>query len=201
MSTQARRDQLRRRRGEARERIAAAATEVLRRSPYRELTVDEVMRAAGLSRTLFYRHFDDLAELVLQVSTTAVAELYGGLDELERLGLDDPGLIAVALERAVDTFSDHGPLIRALADAATHDAAIEEAYDDVRQRYVALTERYIRRLREHGVAQVADPAETALALTLLNERYLLHTFGGTPRTSPEAALRTLTEVWTSTIAG
>lgn len=201
MSAQARRDQLRQRRSEARDRIVAAATEVLRRSSYRDLAVDEVMRVAGLSRTLFYRHFDDLADLLLQVTRSAVEELYEGHRELEQAGIDDPAMVEVALERAVDTFSREGPLIRALAEAATQDAALDSAYDDVRQRYVALTERYLRRLREHGATRVADPAETALALTLLNERYLLHTFGGAARTSPEVALHTLTEIWTSTIAG
>ncbi len=51
---------------ESRERIVAAATELVRRRAYAELSVDEVMREAGLGRTIFYRHFDDLADLLLR---------------------------------------------------------------------------------------------------------------------------------------
>ena len=46
---------------ESRERIVAAATELVRERAYAELSVDEVMREAGIGRTIFYRHFDDLA--------------------------------------------------------------------------------------------------------------------------------------------
>ena len=55
------------RRREARERIEAAAERLLRGQPYRTLTVDQEMAEAGLSRTVFYRHFDGLPELVLSL--------------------------------------------------------------------------------------------------------------------------------------
>jgi AcrR family transcriptional regulator len=200
MSMTVRRREQRDRRSQVREQIVAAATEALRGAPYRELTIDEVMRTTGLSRTLFYRHFDDLADLLIQVTTDAWTELYEANRKLEQTGLDDAALIPVALEPSVRTFERHGPLLRALSEAAGHDERIERAHDGMRRRYVALLERYLRRLRAHGATAIADPAETALALILLNERYLTVTFGVTARTTPEAALRTLTEIWTATIA-
>jgi hypothetical protein len=42
---------------------------------------------------------------------------------------------------------------------------------------------------------VADADETAHALNLLNESYLLDAFGREPRVSSEAAVETLTAIW------
>ena len=41
--------------------------------------------------------------------------------------------------------------------------------------------------------------ETARALNLLNETYLLDAFGREPRVSPETAVQTLTEIWVAVI--
>src|SRR6202011_6142692 len=68
--------EIRRSRQQSRDRIVAAATELLRCSSYALLTVDEVMREAGFGRTIFYRHFDDLADLLLRASREAIDELY-----------------------------------------------------------------------------------------------------------------------------
>src|SRR5205085_10488218 len=76
--------EMRRARAESRERIVTAATELLRRRGYAELTVDEVMREAGLARTIFYRHFGDLGELLRRVSRQAIDDLPDAQRELER---------------------------------------------------------------------------------------------------------------------
>src|SRR3954463_12341437 len=69
--------QLRTSRQESRERIIAAATELVRRTSYGALTVDDVMREAGFGRTIFYRHFDDLGDLLRR----AAREAFEGLLE------------------------------------------------------------------------------------------------------------------------
>ena len=66
----------RRRTPEAAQReIVEAAEALLRERPFRELTVDEVMRRTGLSRPSFYVYFKDRHELVLRVVAHLEAEL------------------------------------------------------------------------------------------------------------------------------
>ena len=48
---------------EARQQILAAARELLLDRPFAALTVGDVMTRAGLTRTVFYRHFDGLPQL------------------------------------------------------------------------------------------------------------------------------------------
>ena len=64
-ATARRRSNARVRREEARERILAAAERVLLERPYRDITIDLVMAEAGLSRTVFYRQFDCMPDVLL----------------------------------------------------------------------------------------------------------------------------------------
>src|SRR4051794_21725342 len=74
------------RRSEARGRIAAATERLLSERPYRELSVDAVMGEAGLSRTVFYRHYDGLPEVLLELFEAVAAGLAA---ELEAGGLEE----------------------------------------------------------------------------------------------------------------
>src|SRR4029079_8289389 len=68
--------QLRHSRQESRDRIVAAATELVRDRSYNELSIGEVMERAGFGRTIFYRHFDDLGDLLVRASRAAIDQLY-----------------------------------------------------------------------------------------------------------------------------
>ena len=88
--------------------------------------------------------------------------------------------------------------MRALSEAATHDEAVEGVFEGAQQRYIALTERLVRRAAEAGAA-VGDPAQTARLLHLGNMSYLIDAFGGTPKVDPELALDTIVEVWSAAL--
>ena len=196
MSTAARRTELRERRGEVREQIENAAAQALRERPYRELSVEELMATAGLTRTLFYRHFDDLGDLVARLLEDASAELYEQERKIAMTALEGQRTIRDALEPAVATLAHHGPLLRAIKEAASHDERIEEGYEAMVARFGALIEGYLTMLADEGSTRIADPVQTARALNLMNLAYLLDAFGSSePKVTPEVAVRTLVEIW------
>src|SRR3954470_10585398 len=106
----------------------AAAEEMLRERPFRELTVDEVMRRTELSRPSFYVYFRDRHHLVLRVVEHLGTELWTMSDRW--LQGTRPGHLRVRspMEGAVAVFEPHGAVLRALADAATVDPDVESAY-------------------------------------------------------------------------
>lgn len=158
------------------------------------------MSAAGLTRTLFYRHFDDLADLVVRLLEEASSDLYEQERGLVTARLDDPEQIRRALEPPVRVLSANGPLLRAVAEAASHDERIDRGYRDLVDRFEQLIETYLRDLVRRGRSRVADPAQTARALNLMNLAYLLDVFGTPePKVSPDVALQTLTEIWVGAI--
>jgi AcrR family transcriptional regulator len=186
---------LRQTRQESRARIVRATEEVVRRRSYSELTVDEIMREAGLGRTIFYRHFDDLGDLLMRVSREAVEGLFQAQQSLVE-GRPGEGVVREAFEAAVDVYQRHGPVLRCVSQAAAADEHIAEGYHAMRRRFDDLAEQA---LREIGGLDSPGLAEIARALNLMNETYLTDAFGREPRVSPETAVETLTQVWDAVI--
>lgn len=182
-------------RRESRQRIVDAAADLVRERSYAELSVDAVMREAGLGRTIFYRHFDDLADLLMGTSGEAIEGLFQAQLGLVRSHTDNPaGAVRQAFEAAVAVYECHGPLLRCLQEAAAGDEQIAAGYMEMRRRFDELAEQALREL-SHGGAPPANVGETARALNLMNELYLTDTFGRAPRVTPEVAVQTLTEIW------
>ncbi|MFN8132988.1 MAG: helix-turn-helix domain-containing protein [Solirubrobacteraceae bacterium] len=200
MATAAHRTRVRQTREESRARIVDAAARLLRERSYAELTVDEVMREAGQGRTLFYRHFDDLADVLARASAEAIEALYAAQRLLgSRRSAGDPDAIRGAMGLAADVYLQHGPLLRGVAEAAAGDPQLAEAHREIRQRFDQLAARWLADAAGRAAAPPADPAQTARALNLMNEAYLLDAFGREPRVTADEAARTLTEVWLAVI--
>jgi AcrR family transcriptional regulator len=202
----------RRRRPEEAERaILAAARSFLSEHPFREMKVEDVMARTGLSRPAFYAYFKDRYELV-----TRLLEGIGGLlFAVDRRWLvGDPGVgreesaavLREALGGGAETFQRYGPVLRAISDAASYDERVEEMYrSGLLERLVAAVAVRVARDVESGLSPPElDPQETARALVLMTERYLIDAYGqpvaGQPRDNA-AVVRTLQKVWISTLYG
>ena len=191
-----RRAEIRASRRQSREQIVSAATDLVRSVSFAELTVDEVMREAGMSRTIFYRHFDDLADLLLRAGREAIEELFEAQRAFGEAPIaDGPDAIRSAFVPAVAVYSRHGPLLRAIAEAGAADEEIAAGQQAVRQRFADLAEAALRGMPDVAANPPADLSETARALNLMNEAYLLDAFGREPRVPAERVVQTLTEIW------
>lgn len=188
----------RQRREESRRQIVEVAESFLRERPYRELTVDELMAATGFTRTLFYRHFDDLPALVIEVLDDLGAGFVGAAEEMAAAA-GDPERLRAGLREVVAFFAANGPVVRAIAEAASYDDRIEEVYDRVLEGFVSLTETALRELRAAGRIAELEPRATAEALTALNERYLLATLGRSPQARPDDVFDALWTIWRRTL--
>src|SRR4051794_16611008 len=198
MPVDARRIRLRAERGANRTAIVAAAEAALRERPFREVSVEDLMQAAGLARTQFYRHFDDLSDLVLTVTRGVFEDVLDHHERLVDIATLDAGTLRAAIAPAVEAFAEHGPLVRALSEAATHDAGVEQVFETAQRRYVALTERLVLRAAAEG-APITDSAQTARLLHLANLGYLIDAFGGAPKVDASVALDTIVEVWSAVL--
>jgi AcrR family transcriptional regulator len=192
-ATTAARGRRRQARGEARESILAAADEFLRERPFRELTIDELMKRAGLSRTLFYRHFDDLSQLVMQLLWTAAAPLRDSNDETLASGAG-PDALREGLHRTTLWFAENGPLLQAVADAVGYDEQIEQVYEVALNNWFERMRQSLQQAAAGGHIVPVDPA-LAEVLVGLNERYLLRKLGRFPQEDPQVVEDTLWAVW------
>ena len=185
----------------AEQEIIAAAESLLRERPFRELTVDEVMRRTDLSRPSFYVYFRDRHHLVLRVVEHLGTELFTMSDRWYRGEGEGRTLVREAAEGIVAVFAEHGPVLRALADAATDDREVESAYDALVHSFVVATARHIEREIAAGRILPLEPGETAKALVWMMERYLNLSLGRAPLTAPGVVVDTLSTIWGRVLYG
>ena len=185
----------------AEQEIVDAAEAMLRERPFRELTVDEVMRRTDLSRPSFYVYFRDRHDLVLRVVYRLGGELYAVSERWYGATGEGSALARDAIEGIVQVFAGHGPVLRALADAATHDPRVEEAYANLLQGFVDATAQHIEEEIAAGGVLPMDAPETAKALVWMMERYLQLSLGRPPVTDPETVADTLTTIWSRVLYG
>jgi TetR/AcrR family transcriptional regulator, ethionamide resistance regulator len=195
------RSRQREQRENTREAIIEAAETLLRERPYRELSVDLVMAQTGLTRTAFYRHFDDIPSLVLRLLADVGRELYE-VGERWRAGAveDLRGSAHQGLEAIVEFFLAHGRLIRAVADGAASDEMLEAGYRQFRDAFGVLIIDGLEAMVARGQLEVPDTRVMARALNLMNEAFLLDTFGRVPLGDPNVALATLETIWLRVLA-
>jgi AcrR family transcriptional regulator len=196
MNTVAKRAHQREHRETTRAAILTATNEFLRTRPYRELSVESVMSGTGLTRTAFYRHFDDVPDLVLRLLADVLEDLYEvGAEWSQAAGEGYPTPALAGLGRIVAFFAKHGPMLQAIADAAATDEKIEAGFTGLRRIFNDLTSATLDRLQARGQLEVPDTRSMARALNLMNEAYLLDEFGRKPFGRPELVLATLETVW------
>ena len=95
----------------------------------------------------------------------------------------------------VDVYSRHGPLLRAVIDAAAGDPVVAARLAPLRERFDELVAELLERATEQLGNPPADVAESARALNRLTEGYLVDAFGHEARVSPDVATQTLSEIW------
>jgi TetR/AcrR family transcriptional regulator, ethionamide resistance regulator len=181
--------------------IVEAAEALLRERPFRELTVDEVMRRTELSRPSFYVYFRDRHELVLRVVERLGGELGAMSDRWLKGTGEGPVLAREATEGVVGVFAEHGAVLRALADAAVDDPRVEVAYGRLVQGFVDATAQHIEEEVAAGRILPLDAGETAKALVWMMERYLQLSLGRPPLTPPEKVAETLATIWSRVLYG
>jgi AcrR family transcriptional regulator len=185
----------RRRPEEAEREILDAAEALLREARFSALTVDELMSRTGLSRASFYVYFRDRHHLIMRLTERIGGELFEMSDRWLR-GSGDPVEDArAAVEGVTVVYGQHGPVLRAIAEAASHDAEVEAIYHDLIDRFVVATATRIEEEIANGRIKPLNPYQTSRALVWMNERYLLETLGRTPQEPVDRVVETLWTVW------
>ena len=126
------------------------------RRPTRSSASTRSCARAGLGRTIFYRHFDDLARPACSgpAARPSTSSTRPSAASARRAPARSRPRSGARIEAVVDVYERHGPLLRAIAEAAAGDEQIA--------RGLRGAARALRRTRRAGAARVwptsADPA-------------------------------------------
>lgn len=195
----------RRSRQEAREEILVAAERFLWERPVRDLSVGELMENTTIGRSAFYVYFQDRYDLVAALLERLEAQLLESAQPwLAGPGDSDPlADIRLALAGTVAVWARHGPVLRAIADAASQDRRVESAYrwGHVEHFIVAVAARIEAGQSAGRVTSTVDATEVAAALVLMNERYLADGMGRLPQSPTVQVVETLYAIWSAVLYG
>lgn len=199
MSVATQRTRRRQHRAETRRQIMDAAQRFLRERSFRELSVDALMATTGHTRTVFYRHFDDIPSLVLAMIEEVGAELVDvaeGWAQSERVSAEEARR---RLATFVDFYVRNGPLVHAVAEAAHHDEEVERAYNAMVEGFIQLTSDTVQRRVDSGELAPIDAPEVSRALVRMLNAYLDDALGREGRTDPDRVLDAVATIWTRTL--
>lgn len=187
---------------ESEREILQAAEEILREVPYRNVTVEAIMRRTGLKRPAFYAHFRDRHDIVLRVVQDIGGEILGASAPWLEGGEDPRSAVREALLAAVAVYAAHGPILRAIADAAPGDDRVEGVYRGLLERITEVVARRIAADQRTGLTDRSlDPRETARALVLMSERYQYDLLGRGSGGGGAEVAGVLERVWIATLYG
>jgi AcrR family transcriptional regulator len=177
-----------------------AALELAGERPYRDLTVEEIAAAAGISRSAFYLHFSDKGELI----EAAAAEVSGELGAAAARWWRGEGAPAARIRRAVDGFvtvyAEHRQVLAVITEAASYDERVRGLWMEIIGRFIGATAEHLAAEQRRGlVPDRLDAASAAEALVWMSERCCFLYLGPGGGRSAEEVAEQLSTVWTAAL--
>jgi AcrR family transcriptional regulator len=181
-----------------RQEVEAAVREALLRLlsdgiPFKNLTVDELARAAGLSRTAFYFYFPGKEQALMSAATEVTAELYERADAWWHGEGPPEQRVRTALQGILQVYVEHASLLRATVELTGYNREFEDFYKGLLDRFVRATADHLRRENEAGRLRPLDCEVVAEELVWMAERsnHVLIKQGR----SPEELVDAMTSIW------
>jgi AcrR family transcriptional regulator len=148
-----------------REQILTAALSCFGEKGYHASTMDDIVRASGLSKGSLYWHFSSKEEVFLELVDSFSDELYGEWDNVAESGDDKLDVLKRECEVSLRRFSEKRLFLLAWAEFVTHPAARErmrDSYSIAREQLEVI----IRAGRANG-SLARGPSEDGVASALV----------------------------------
>ena len=182
------------RRDEVKARLGIAMLTVARDRPFSSITVAEIAKVAGISRSTFYFYYRDKGDLLIDTARQATEDLFSHAEEFWRASGDRRELVRGGLTMAALTFARHAALTRVTWEVSTYDEQVGEFWRSSMDKFVAAVAARIRTDQAEGtVSGELDADRIADVLVAATQGYLFQT--GRNGDTPEQAADVLADVW------
>jgi AcrR family transcriptional regulator len=159
----------------------------------------QLMDETGLKRSSFY-HFKDRHDLVVKLIERLGRELTIPNLIWTQGGKGDPVAELRASYEGIGRFwIAHGPVLRAIADAATQDPLVEKAHRAFRHRIIRISAERIRTDVARGLISPLNVHGTAEALIIMSEAVLNEKLGNGVRRDWRRYVDALATIWEPTL--
>ncbi|NYG59855.1 AcrR family transcriptional regulator [Nocardioides daedukensis] len=151
-----------------RRRLEEGAIDVFAERGYASASIDQVAKAAGLSRATFYLHFANKAELAIGLWGDLRVQLVALYDELGAATAIDEAVLEKWLDASFDFYADNKTALLAVHEAIALEAEVAEMY---RRRMGEVTSK-VGPLIMRALGVSKENAELRAALiTMQHERF------------------------------
>ena len=188
----------RRTREQVQKAVRSAMLELVSSKAFKDVTVDELAREAGLSRTAFYFYYPDKNAVLRSVAEEVAAELYREADRWWHGEGPPEELVQSALEGIGSVFGSHAGILRAAVEVTAYDRDFEAFYRGLVQRFIDATAAHLAEERAAGRLRAVDPRSAAESLVWMAERcnFVFVVLEGRPATQLASSL---TAIWVSAL--
>ena len=181
--------------------ILDAAFEFQWSRPFRDMTVNSLMATTSISRSAFYRYFEDVHGLIGALLARLESEILEGASPWLSDDGDPVALLYESLAAEVGICYQHGPFVKAVSDAAGSDAQLEDEWNRFLDRFDDAVAERIAADQALGLIEAFDPRPVAAALNRVNAAMYIRAFGQRPRSQQGPVLDAIARVWISTLYG
>jgi len=177
---------------ERRKQILEAAAALILETGHSGCTLEQVAKAAGISKPLIYKYFSKRDDLIIALVEAEFAKLSGhGLDAIPPdLPVDESA--GLVIERALRYYAERGPILRLVS---TDPAVVNLARENNRSSRANTAQYFVKRsTEEYGV-----PLDVAIVAVTMVINAPIHSIGYLER--KQIPIDRTIEVWREFVAG
>jgi AcrR family transcriptional regulator len=177
-------------------RLLPAVERLLENATYPELSVDEMVAEADISRSTFYNYFEDKGDLLRALT----GDVMGTITDATRVWwMLSPQAskqdLQSALAHLFEIYSPHAVLMRAVSESISHDPRVREEFAEYMRRGAEGIADYIRAGQNAGVLRPdLDAAWAAEWLVWMFERGLSQLSRASADFEPERVVRAVVDI-------
>jgi TetR/AcrR family transcriptional regulator, ethionamide resistance regulator len=190
------------RREEIRDRLGNAAEQLMADGEsYTELSVERIVREAGISRATFYVYFEDKGDLLRALAVDFIERMIGAAAAWWSLPADATRLdLRDAMRAIIDAYQPHKVVMAAVVEVASYDAGLRELFGDLLNQTIGAVAQHIAAGQAGGYVEAGlDPERTAAWLTWMAERGLYQLVAPATPATIEKLLDAMTDITWNTL--
>jgi AcrR family transcriptional regulator len=168
---------------------------------YTDITVAQLATEAGVTRSVFYAHFEDKGALLVSLAAGAMDDMLDAAEVWWALpGRPTPDDVRDVLALIFAAYDRHAVLLRAVSERAAHDSAVDAPFLDLVARTSGALADYVRQGQSDGrIDRELDPDRTSAWLTWMTQGGLADPLGSDRPAGRKRRLDALARIVWSTL--
>jgi AcrR family transcriptional regulator len=176
-----------------------ALLELVEQTAFKDISVDDLARAAGITRSGFYVYFSDKHDLLVAAAAETAEALYREADRWWHGSGEPEERLTEALSGMAALYERHAALLRVATEVSTYDEEVGAFWRGIVERFIDATATHLRAEQAAGrVPRALDPRATAESLVWMAERCCYVYLAGEERRASEL-VRTLGATWAAVL--